>query len=434
MKKKYMIAGKIEGKGSFGIIYSYPRLPFKNKYNFYGNTNIISNNKETIENLLNNNEVSKIFYYRNNNNKLNKDYLDEKKNYENILKWNIPNIYFNIPLNYGTINQELINANPNIYNLNWCQGNRSYKYSKNQITFHIGKKINLDNLVIFYKKFDNLIKCIIFLNTNNIIYDDLKIDNILDVDDIYKLSDFSSLKKIDELDKRNFHKLLFYSSYYFIYSPCLNKLLKYYIYKKTNPHIVFDNIFQELKDDLTYPNSNIYINYFYNMIDNIIKFIKKYEEHKKFLLNITLKYKLKKKIKKNNDLSINNFNDNNTNKSKTLILNIKNILIELHNSKFNENNNKVFCEMIIEKYNKNNNNIIIKNLSDKMNIYSLGIIILTKVNFDISDKNKININIFIKLLQLSILCCLNYIVINNYIYLFEPNIENILECYNKLSI
>ena len=427
MNKKYMNAGKLEGKGSYGIVYSFPRLPFKKKYNFYDNNTLNYKNIETIENILNNNEVSKIFYL-NKNNSSNINYYNEKNNYEIILKWNLPDIFFNKPLNYGIINHELINSHPNIYNLNWCEGDFYFKYAENQITFKHGKEIKNDELDIFYKKFINLINCINFLNENNIIFDDLKIDNILDIEDTYKLSDFSSLIKVNDINKKNFNQLLFYSSYYFIYLPYLNKLLKYAIYKKTIKNTNFNKILKELENDVNNTNCNQYIKYFNKMIINITHFIKNYEEHKKNKLYVKIKYKFKKNINVKNNTKNNLQNNLQNNKSQYIKLNVNNILNELYNSKFNSTNNEIFCKIILDYY---NNDQIILNLINRMNIYSLGIIVLSKLNFDISHKNRININIFLKLLQLVLLCCLNYIIIDNNIYIFEPNIENILKYYHK---
>ena len=414
-----MIAGKIEGKGSYGIVYSLPRLPFKKKYSFLGN--IISNNDETVEKLLNNNEVSKIFYLTQNNTNNNSGYLDELNNYKNILKLNIPNIFFNKPLNYGEINHNMIKSNPNVYNSKWSEGNLYYESVKYQITFDLGKQIKNDDLPTFYKKFGNLINCIDYLNKKNIIFDDLKIDNILEVNGVYKLSDFSSIKKIDHIDTENFNKLLFFSSYYFIYLPYLNKLLKYYIYKKINPIIHFNKIFKELKNDVNSENSNSYIKFNKKMITNIVKFIQKYE---KCLININLSYKFKKNIKENNKEN---------NKLNILTIDIKTVLEKLNNTKFDEKKNKIFCNFMINEYYKNkDDHRIIKDLMTRMNIYSLGIVILHKIYIDINNKTIKNMNVCIRLLKISILCCLNYIDINNYIYIFEPNIKDILKYYNLI--
>jgi hypothetical protein len=107
----------IEGYGSYGIIYSTPRLPYSIKYNF--SKKILDNffeepfpyiedyssddNKDDYksDNFLKN-EASKVFFDT-------ESYDIELGEYIYVLSnYNIPDEYFNKPLNYGLINKKYI--------------------------------------------------------------------------------------------------------------------------------------------------------------------------------------------------------------------------------------------------------------------------------------------------------------------------------------
>jgi hypothetical protein len=139
-------------------------------------------------------EVSKVFFDEH-------DYKIEYKNYIkiiNIYKVN-PN-YFNFPLNYGTINKLEISRNTNIYNKIWSCNNDKYLECDNHITFKKGIKIfKNNNYIDFLTKNLNILDAIKYLNENCLLFDDFKADNILEIENIFKISDFNSLIKFNEI-------------------------------------------------------------------------------------------------------------------------------------------------------------------------------------------------------------------------------------------
>jgi hypothetical protein len=381
----------MEGKGSYGAIFSKPRFPFYIKYNF-DKIKIIED--DNLDKLMTNNEVSKIFYDID-------FYYDERNNYLEILKYELPDIFFNKPLNYGIININLV-INSLVYTSKWAGNNEFKKIIDNcyyQITFPRGiliyKNIFL-SIEEFYAKSFNLLNFVKYLNDNNFIYDDFKISNLLEVNNIYKISDFSSLMKINSINKDIFNESYLSICSYYIYLPILNNIIYKY----------FNNINKKYFDEYIFNESKDYINL---TLDNIINNMNDY------ILNI-------------------NFTDVNNNK---IEINILDILNEIKKFRKKNNNNDLYLEKFTEYLNNKYNNDmfkILEDLSKRINIYSLGIIILNvfncKKNFLY---NEFKQNIFYdKLLELISYCCLNFMVINNNVYIFDPNIDFIINSYNEI--
>lgn len=380
----------MEGKGTYGIVYSNPRFPFFMKYNFL--LEEINNDDESIENLNNKNEVSKIFFYY-------EDYLFEKNNYILLCKYNLPDIYFNKPIHFGFIDKENV-INSITYTYDWS----GYKYDFKkiilnvpfQITFPKGKNIFTNyelKIEDFYKKSLNMIYCIKYLNDNDFIFDDFKISNIIEVDEIYKVCDFSSILYINDL-KVKYKETCLYSYFYYIYSPILNQTLIYFLKNG-------DYEYQEIYDEDYYYN--------YKYIKNII-----------YQLYITFKkYSL--------DIDFIEIIENKT--IKISILNIFKLLIKFRKEK---NNNKYFFKKFIEYLNskyKDDNYKKIQDIIQRINLHSLGMYFLSIFN---EKNNFLDLFCFenslqVKILILSIRLILNFIIIDNEIYIFQPNINEIIE-------
>lgn len=388
----------MEGKGTYGIVYSNPRFPFSVKYNF-----LIEKieSDESIKNLKNiNYEVSKIFFYFD-------EYILEKNNYLSILsKYNLPNIYFNKPLYFGLIDEKNV-INSNIYTYKWS--NFKYDFKKIisnvpfQITFPKGKNIFKNNEITiedFYKKSLNIIHFTKYLNENDLIFDDFKLPNIIEVNETYKICDFSSILNINEL-KNKYNDSFLHNYFYYIYLPILNQSLDYYLKDKNH--------------EKEYEYEDIYDNDDHNnkYIKNIIYFI--YDTFKKYKLDIDLI-----------DIIEN----------KTLTINIYDIFKTLISFRKVKNNNKLFFQKFIEyldlKY-KEDNSKKIQDITQRINLFSLGIYFLNifdeKNNFlDIfSLKNSLQDSLQIKILRLISYLILNFIKIDDKIYIFKANINEIIE-------
>jgi hypothetical protein len=381
----------MEGKGTYGIVYSNPRFPFSVKYNFLLEEEEI--NDESIKILKDKNEVSKIFFEY-------KNYLFEKNNYILLCKYNFPDIYFNKPLHFGFVDEKNI-RNSIVYTYNWGGFKNDFKKiimdNPFQITFPKGKSITKNkDLTIdeFYRKSINIIYSIKYLNENNFIFDDFKLSNIIEVDEIYKISDYSSIIHLDNLKEKYFNSYLD-NYFYYIYLPVLNQALIYYL-----------------------ENGNYKYQEIYN--DN-------YKDSDKFITNII--YKLYQTFE-DYKLDIDFFD---LIENKIIELNINDIFKLLMNYRKEKNNNKVFFTKFIEYLDltyKDDNLKKIKDISDRINLFSLGMYFLAI--FNINNNSFFNIYCFEDSLQVKILVLiayltLNFINIDNKILIFNPNIDNIIE-------
>ena len=392
-----------EKKGNYSIVYYEPRFPYMLKYNLDNINNNILEISETFENIKNdeNNEkkeASKIFLTTD-------DYLLERDSYIKLLNYNLPEIFFNAPLNFGVVNAESINK--------LTINNYKYKFKKIikncgfQITFLKGGLIcsNIKLTIIdFYTKLDNLIKCIQYLNHNNFLFDDLKINNVLLVNNLYKLSDYSSLIKTEELNIKYFNSSFLCTTSYYIYLPILNEVLKYYLNNRIN-----NELFTDMDSD----------EYYKNYINQIINYIKNIELYK----NINIVFTDKEK-NENINIEFNKILNEMYDYRNNLNIN-KNIII-------NKNKNYYYglIEYLDNKYEKNNEKII-KDLSKRINLFSLGILLIDIYNikkdliFRYYDYHK---KIFIIISYL----CLNFIIIDDILHIFDPDIDEVIDLYNRL--
>lgn len=381
----------MEGKGSYGIVYSNPRFPYLDKYNF--NNNDIIFKAENIEDYYLKSEVSKIFFEKS-------EYKDEYLKYINLVNYKLPDELFNIPLNYGKICKDLV-IGSQIYTYQWANDNK-YDFKKIilnspfQITFKKGVPLNQTSdisLSKIYNKIDNLFYLIKYFNDNNFLYDDLKLGNIIEIEDKYKLIDYSTLIKIEDLNKDTLSELFVNISYYYINSPVISQIIRYYVYGFKNLEKIIDG---ECK------TNKIYINDLINQFESILK-------------DYSLEIDFFDLITKDN-----------------IKINILDILIEIVNYTEENNNNEIYFTELIKYLDIKYDNDIFKKLQDlskRMNCYQLGILLL---NLLVQKKKIINdydYLIFLKIVELLSSMILNFIVINEKVYIFEPNIDNNIEKY-----
>ena len=379
----------MEGKGSYGIVYSNPRFPYLDKYNF--NNNDIIFKAENIDDYYLKDEVSKIFFKKS-------EYKYEYLKYIHLVNDNLPDELFNIPLNYGKINKDLV-IGSQIYTYKWANDNKhDFKKiilnSPFQITFKKGIPLNqtLDIYISeIYNKIDNLFYLTKYFNDNNFLYDDLKLGNIIEIENKYKLIDYSTLIKIEDLNKNTLLSLFVNISYYYINSSVISKIIRYYVYG-------FKNLGKNIGNE--YKTNKVYIDDLINQFKSIFK-------------DYSLEIDFFDLITKDN-----------------IKINIVNILIEIENYTEENNNDEIYCTEFIKyldiKY-ENDTFKKLQDLSKRMNCYQLGILLL---NLVVQKKRIIdNYLIFLKIVELLSYMILNFTVINEKIYIFEPNIDNNIEKY-----
>ena len=396
------MSGIIEGHGSYGIIYSNPRLPYIVKYKFnkesfedfleepfpYIEEDISEVNKDNYEN---DNflkyEVSKVFYD-------NECYEIELEEYLHVLNnYNIHDEYFNKPLNYGKINKKYITDNIIKFDYTKNKLNKkkiyyTYLNAEYQITFLKGSNLDKINIYNNFKKTENILHAIKFMNENNLILDDLKKDNIIIVDNKMKFCDFSSIINMKDLNVNILHKSMLKTIFYYIYNPILNILLYYYISLKENNQVNIDNILNYIKIDESNSQNIDYIDYNRNLINKI--------------------YNFSKKLDKSNNIG-NIF---------------KNIYFYIDRNIKNEDYYKIIILKFIEYFNnkyEDNTELKIVELISRINIYSLGIVFLQYMDLYIDQTQIQNHNkVFFKnLFEIYKLCSLQFNIVKN------NNVDNI---------
>lgn len=426
LNKYELKGGKLEGIGTYGAVYSSPRLPYitNEKYDFYGKK---LNESKFLNDSIQKNEVSKVFFDE-------VDFEDEKNKYILLLsEINLVNDYFNIPVAYGNIDIDFIKRNveknsqnkTKIYTNKWSEKNNTFKYEVKQITFKKGYNLNDNNINSFYEKFKNILLSIKFMDTNNLIFDDLKIDNMIEIDDKFKISDFSSIIQLSKIIKK-YEKSYLDSIFYYIYSPVLNSLIYYYYNIKINGSLIslkdIINKIYKIKN-----NSIEYLTYSKNLFYKIKEIISLSS------FNITLHVE---KVNLN-DISKNLENFQNLKKFK------KNKIIEITKSAYDYIEiltDQINIDKYLDKYINylnlkydNDINLILYELFKKINIYSTGICIFNFLQKKLNEINKNNIKLVKYLIEIGILCTITIFNDKNEIYLNLNSIDNIIKNYNKYN-
>lgn len=379
----------LDGKGTYGIVYSNPILPFIKKIVF----SVSELNKlDEIDNDL---CVCKVFIDIQN-------FIDESNSYMYLFdNFYIDPQFFNMPIFYGEIDQAYIQHHPEIYNSVWSGDDLSYILSQFQITFVKGIPVdkiiisNTDNNIL--DKFKNIFSAVKFLNDNSLLYDDLKIDNIICVNDLFKISDFSSLIHVKDLNYEYYTDSKLSAIFYFIYNPLLNKILYLFLcleIKKNRTYLDLDN---ELHNEIKTHDAKIYVNYCQKKFSEVIKITKE--------LILTIKvgaYSL----------------EDNFEKIVYIDIDIKDIFVFFDNKTLVRRNYKYITALY--KYYKLKHRLITdikKDIIKRINIYSLGMILFSL--YLIQPVQKI--------LELAIKCSLNAFIINDIVYITDPNIDEIIE-------
>lgn len=449
----------VEGSGSYGIVVSSPRIPVGD---------------ESYLEILNLEEVSKLFLLKKNKDYMPGSFEDFTKEFNGIqeLSEKYPNIftnnYFMLPIKGGQIDKykfvEKFNENIH-YNIKWL--NNSNKYFKiindlvknnepiYQIVYQQGKKIKL-NWNEFDEKIFNILEALKLSNSNGFYFDDLKIENLIYHDDKIKIIDFSqpinTNESFDNIVKQIIDSKL-NTIYYFPFNTICNILL----YENLN---ILKYIGGPNKNNDYYPilylnriefNNNV--NYKYNIIINYINLLKKYIPEYKTNLNL-INFNLSNRLKNENLQTKNELKKFYINKEINIDI-IKNGLINLLNFNLNNSNNYYDCDYDYdydwEIINSNNfasqsNKIIngykrfinliykdkihmINFLLESINIYSFGFMYIEWLSKNINTLiESINIkNILNRITNIVVMCCLNVISIDSELYIVEfPNYDKII--------
>lgn len=192
------IIGNFHGYGSYGKVVSNPRIPLQ---------------MESIEDLVNIKEVSKI-YQRHSDYEQDKNFFDTNFIFLN----NNMTQYVVLPISYGQINKDRFNSYQLIYLNDKYKYNLTSEFKKNkefyQITFSQGENITkiTNNSTEFLFGLLNIVNCLSVLNDYKLFFPDLKIQNIVSIDSVYKLIDYTSLLEINDNEIDNSLNSLLYST------------------------------------------------------------------------------------------------------------------------------------------------------------------------------------------------------------------------------
>ena len=452
MKLKKQSGGHIFGKGGNGMVLGIPPLLFLKKFTMNctiaENGKIILNSRnnvvepENLELLMSgdyDNVVSKIF-------KTPQQFMQELKSYIIILKVYELNKHpelFNLPLNWGTINYELVDSTNQIYNARWLgKSNLSGRTissillsnfkCKEQITFTVGLPVLDISFDDFFDKYSAVFNIIKFLNDYSLLYDDLKLDNLLVVEGVIKLCDFSSIISAKDLNLEIFDSTNLSNTFYPIYNPILISMLNFFLLKKHGDSRENNVIISELCEGLIQKSkNNLYKNEIeqkeIRLINILIPFIQRQQLN---IENINLKNSVNLKNTENARIEITKSNQK---------LNFKNIL-EIINS-YSKITNPVeyfaylwhFMILLSIKHHGRIEEIIVE-LFMRIHCFATGYMIFDFIATKIEEEGEgINIQKFKKLILIAIGCCLQMYKIDSKIYFLTPNIDHMNNYYQNSS-
>jgi hypothetical protein len=299
-KKKYLFlkkyGGKYEGKGSFGIVVSNPRIPLMD---------------ETFESIKDLNQVSKILYDTSYDNT--KFIPGEKEDFDREfitikeLQTTYPKVFtpdnFILPLKGGMINIREFFLHSVTYNNSWLDNNSSaikmiidiLKINRNptyQIIYDKGE--NLSVLINNHSNMDFLnlmlrpIIAIVNANNYNLFFEDIKFNNmiyhdnkikIIDYSDFLNLNHSTTIDKFEQVKKNKFLD----ASFYLVNNPLITTLLCVYIGTCPTINIKPDFIYQRKNTNAN--NNNTYLtNGFYNYL-SLKKNNDSHNSYRKLILN-----------------------------------------------------------------------------------------------------------------------------------------------------
>jgi len=296
-KKKYLLlkkfGGKYEGKGTFGIVVSNPRLPLMD---------------ETYQNIKDLNHVSKILYDINIDRTKYIPAGEEQFNREFTIVQKLQAIYpkvfikenFILPLKGGMINIREYFLHLDTYNNEWLNNNQRAIHMINDIL-----KINRSpTYQIIYDKGDDLstlcdnnsnidfihlmlrpITAIVNANNYNLFFEDIKFSNMVYHDKKIKMIDYSDFinlnystitNKFEEIKKNKFLD----ASFYLVNNPLVTILLCVYVGTCSTINI---RPYTNTNTNTNITNPSI-TNGFYNYL-SLKKLNKNHDTYRNFILN-----------------------------------------------------------------------------------------------------------------------------------------------------
>jgi hypothetical protein len=423
-KKKYIqlknqIGGIVEGRGSYGIVVSNPRVAFKDEH--------------IIDVALIDNEVSKIFINEDSEVNMKK----EIELYNKIISEHsdiITSENYILPIKYGEIDKlslfiksdnwfyDIDNNNyKQILNKNILTVNKLY-----QITFNKGTPINY-NLSDFLIKILDIINCVKINIEHNLYFDDLKLNNLIKHNDKIKIIDFSSLIDLNNLSENeifsNIIRSYLYEHFYFINNPIVSIFLST---KNLNSIKIIKNYVE-----IVFNNSDMYNDYLKNIYH--YSFLNKIDKSIFISLDI---YNITTEKIESVDINSSNLNNNFNILHLYIIKNKINTLEEeikkLNNlDEIKDENQEQLTKYIVEidKLSKYYNYYIqnirfysdslfykLSNISDNLGkkykllelsqIYMIGIIFVFKLNNYFKLNKSYDINLIKKYLKIISMCCL----------------------------
>ena len=433
----------VEGKGSFGIVFSSPRIPLDNE------------NYDDIKNL---NQVSKILYSIED-----KDYfpasLEEiKLAYDNLILLieNYPQVFnsdnFLLPIAGGYINKfKFIEYYKNTkldYGFNWLSTSieslnilnqlLSHKDEIYQVVYEKGTSINFC-FNDFTIQINDILQTLIYCKANRFYFDDIKYSNLIVHNGRIKIIDWEEPINLN-LEPDKYIEMIADSKLncvsYFPYDIISNILLFEYIGKiKIIGKLTDKNYY-----NLILLNSHMYSD---NVLYKIKMFYNFTKIWKKYLPNFILELEVI-------DLLHNLDNIDNIKSKKNIQINSKifdesikilyggYFISKYSYCKYNYSKEKSVITNQIFNLNKKFIELTSNNLEDKIlhlltntNIYSFGFVFLDwlKNNIDIIVKSENFEQILSKIIKIIANCCLNFVLIDENIYSVEKNylvIEKIL--------
>lgn len=416
---KKQTGGIIQGRGSYGIVVSDPRIPFKN---------------ETQEDFIfASDQVSKIFIGKDSKENMEKEY---SLYYNIITKYAtiITSRNYMLPINYGEIDKTAFDSkspswftdinNNNYKSLfsNMLTNNNMY-----QITFNKGSPIDYD-LSDFLIKILPIINCIKRNIRNKLYFDDFKLSNLVKHNDRIKIIDFSSLLDLDDLSENdlivNIMDSFLFEPFYIINNPIISIILstKSMLNSKIKNNIKMSYFNKEYYNDFI--ENHMYYNFLSGIRDTIFIELDVYNINTNSIETIRI----------NNRYLINYFNTlhaytilNNiellSNKISRLkkenkinkITNIDNIISELEEQQekeYEKYNNYiksiiVYTDCLFFKLSDIENNLTKRyKLLELSQIYNIGICFLFKLKNYFETEKRYNVIIIEKYLKIISICCL----------------------------
>jgi hypothetical protein len=430
-KRKYIqlknqSGGIVQGRGSYGIVVSDPRIPFKNE--------------KQEDFIFTSDEVSKIFIGKDSRRNMEKEYT---LYYNIITKYNniiTPRNYM-LPIYYGEIDKtafggksatwftDINNNNYKSLFSNMLTNNNLY-----QITFNKGTPIDYD-LSDFLIKILPIINCIKINIQNKLYFDDFKLSNLVKHNDRIKIIDFSSLLDLNELSENelivNIMDSFLFEPFYIINNPIISIILstKSMLNSKIKNNIKMSYFNKEYYNDFI--ENHIYYNFLsgirntifieldvYNINTNSIETIRINNEYLINYFNTLHAYTILNNIELISNKISRLKKENKINK----ITNINNIISELEEEQEEE----------YEKYNKYIKTIIVytdclffklydieNNLGKRYKllelsqIYKIGMVFLFELKHYFETEKRYNVKIIEKYLKIISMCCLLFGKIDN---------------------